>query len=62
MSNRRKAKPNPTKTALNQLCNVQLPGGCDDCGAYQRMTLTAGIYRVSVYHDPGCPFHAGVTR
>lgn len=65
MSRRRKTNsynPSTTKQALDQLCDQKLPGGCDDCNAYQRMKLVDGIYRVSVYHDDGCPYLNGVTR
>lgn len=35
----------------------RLPGGCDDCNAYQTVTLDDGIYRICIHHDDTCPFY-----
>lgn len=47
---------------LAGLLDHRIPGGCDDCDAYQYMQLVDGIYRIAVYHDNSCPFWQGVTR
>jgi hypothetical protein len=54
--------PNDRQTgplsALDALTGRRLPGGCDDCDAYQTVTHeTAGVYRMVVHHDETCPFH-----
>lgn len=36
-----------------------IPGGCDQCDAYQVLTpdpVHDGIYHLQVTHDDGCPF------
>ena len=32
----------------------RIPGGCDDCDAYQEMTQQDGIYVLTVHHDDTC--------
>lgn len=40
-----------------------MPGGCDDCNAYQTFReQEPGVYVLTVHHDDGCPFLSGVTR
>jgi len=35
---------------------LRIPGGCDDCSAYQVVDASqAPIYRVNVHHDESCP-------
>ncbi len=35
---------------------MRVPGGCDDCSAYQTVDASqAPIYRVNVHHDASCP-------
>ncbi len=39
------------------LSGNRLPGGCDDCDAYQTLTKAAdGFYVVTVHHDDTCPW------
>ena len=33
----------------------QIPGGCDDCDAYQTMTQQHGIHVINIHHDDTCP-------
>jgi len=54
-------------SALDALAGRQLPGGCDDCDAYQTVTRQpnetwGGVYVLTIHHDDGCPHLAGVTR
>ena len=40
-----------------------LPGGCDDCDAYQVMSRCAdGVYVLIVYHDETCPALASMQQ
>lgn len=51
------------RSALDAMTGRRLPGGCDDCAAYQTVTRHAnGVYVLVVHHDPGCPALNGVTR
>jgi hypothetical protein len=35
----------------------RIPGGCDDCDAYQTFDRSqAPIYRLLVHHNPTCPW------
>lgn len=35
---------------------LKVPGGCDDCDAYQVIDRTlAPVYMVTVHHDETCP-------
>jgi hypothetical protein len=39
-----------------------MPGGCDDCDAYQLMTRCGdGLYVLAVHHDPTCPHLKSIT-
>jgi hypothetical protein len=41
---------------------VRIPGGCDDCDAYQTVNSTlAPIYRITVHHDDTCPAFRAMT-
>ncbi len=42
----------PVPSALDHLTGRRLPGGCDDCHAYQH---APGLYLLTVHHDPTCP-------
>jgi hypothetical protein len=53
VSNRR---DRPT-SYLDALTGRRLPGGCDDCDAYQTVRKeSAGLYVLVVHHDDTCPF------
>lgn len=42
---------------LSTLDGCRLPGGCDDCTAYQEFDASrAPLYRVTVHHDETCPW------
>jgi hypothetical protein len=39
------------------LLDQRIPGGCDDCDAYQQLTTDgSGIYLLEVFHDDSCPY------
>jgi hypothetical protein len=41
---------------LGPLEGLQIPGGCDDCDAYQEVEDQGGsVWMIRVRHDPGCP-------
>lgn len=41
---------------LGPLDGAQIPGGCDECDAYQTAhPLSAGAWVVTVHHDDWCP-------
>ena len=41
---------------LEQLTGQRIPGGCDECDAFQTVdTSHAPIYRIAVHHDEWCP-------
>lgn len=57
----------PAGSALDAMTGRRIPGGCDDCEAYQLLTRQpndewGGVYVLAVHHDDGCPFLSGVTR
>jgi hypothetical protein len=39
------------------LDGARIPGGCDECAAYQTLEPVAlGLVSIRVCHDPWCPF------
>jgi hypothetical protein len=40
---------------FESMAGRRIPGGCDDCDAYQEMTKQHGIYVMTVNHDDTCP-------
>jgi hypothetical protein len=50
---------NPISAALAALDGLTVPGGCDDCDAYQVLEANAygeqNIHMIHVYHDDDCP-------
>ncbi len=54
----------PVPSALDGLAGRRLPGGCDDCTAYQTIEQQAsGVYVLLVHHDDTCPaYRAMPTR
>ncbi len=49
-------KANPLVNILGPLDGAKIPGGCDQCDAYQTVeAVTAGIWNITVYHDEWCP-------
>ena len=66
MSNRRRPSSVPA-LCLAGMVGQRLPGGCDDCDAYQTLERQpndawGGVYVLTVHHDDGCPFLSGATR
>lgn len=57
------AGSSPLSSALDAMTGRRLPGGCDDCNAYQTVTQAdQGMYVLTVHHDDDCPFLNGVTQ
>ena len=55
------------RSALEAMTGHRIPGGCDDCDAYQTVERRpddawGGVYVLTVHHDDGCPFLSGVTH
>jgi hypothetical protein len=51
----KRPQPGPG-SVLDAMTGRRLPGGCDDCDAYQTVTLhTDGLYVLLVHHDATCP-------
>jgi hypothetical protein len=66
MSNRRKIRsaadeprnPGWLNDSLAPIDGARIPGGCDDCDAYQTVTATygqRGISQIKIHHDDSCP-------
>ena len=51
----KRTTPEPV-SFLAALLDQRIPGGCQDCDAYQYMQLADGIYHLAIYHDPTCPY------
>ena len=48
---------------LGPLDGARVPGGCEDCDAYQTVeAATLGVWVLNVHHDDDCPFLAEVQR
>lgn len=64
MSNRRKLRPQSSvPSALEAMTGKRMPGGCDDCSAFQSVEKQAnGVYVLTVNHDGCCPYYRRVTR
>jgi len=44
------------------LDGARIPGGCDQCDAYQTVSpLTAGAWQMTVHHDDWCPVLAAIS-
>ncbi|MDP9431752.1 MAG: hypothetical protein M3P91_03275 [Actinomycetota bacterium] len=59
-----RARQAATSSALDGLTGRRLPGGCDDCTAFQTVEQQAsGVYVLLVHHDDTCPdYRAMCTR
>lgn len=56
MSNRPHRRPtNPIRAELDRLVGLRIPGGCDDCLAYQEIEPVGGIHVLHIRHDDTCP-------
>jgi hypothetical protein len=45
-----------------QLRDQHVPGGCDDCDAWQTLTGSSGVYVLGVHHDDTCPTYLAMRR
>ena len=44
------------RSMLGPLDGARIPGGCDECDAYQTVSpVEAGVWTVTVHHDDWCP-------
>lgn len=51
------------ESSLAAMAGRRLPGGCDDCDAYQVLSRCADdLFVLVVHHDPTCPHLIGVTK
>jgi len=41
---------------LAALIGQRIPGGCDDCDAYQVMRREGAVFVITVAHDNTCPW------
>ena len=51
-----------TASVLDRLTGQRVPGGCDDCNAYQTVVKQDGIYVLTVHHDSTCPYYIARNR
>lgn len=56
-----------TLSALDAMTGHRMPGGCDDCDAYQTVRRLpddrhGGVFVLTVHHDDTCPHLNGATR
>lgn len=50
----------PTDSALAALVGRRLPGGCDDCNAFQTVEQRdVHLFVMTVHHDDSCPWLNG---
>jgi hypothetical protein len=43
--------------AFGELEGRAIPGGCQDCDAFQRLVRSdEGVWDLTTYHDNSCPF------
>lgn len=58
MSNRKRSHGTSLLDDLAaRIGDQRVPGGCDDCDAYQTMTRPSpGVFSVTVHHDSSCPW------
>lgn len=53
----------PERSALDAMADRRLPGGCDDCAAYQMVNKASeGVYLLEIRHDQTCPYYRGEIR
>lgn len=46
----------PLVNVLGPLEGAEIPGGCDQCDAYQKLRAeSAGVWAVDVFHEYACP-------
>lgn len=53
----------PTADMFHALTGQRIPGGCDDCDAYQTVdTSHAPVILLNVHHDDTCPTYRQIER
>lgn len=70
MSNRRRPRQsppgNPVSDFIAAMDGARIPGGCDQCGAYQVVRARAyghrNVHMVTVHHDDWCPVLAAIEK
>jgi len=51
------ASPRPVDEVLGSFVGSHIPGGCDDCDAFQTVELDRiGVWHITVHHDDWCPW------
>lgn len=61
MSKRHRLSPaqQSAQALFGPLDGARIPGGCEDCDAYQTVRPgIAGVWHINVHHDSWCPFLA----
>jgi hypothetical protein len=61
----RAGKPNPVSEMIAALDGAEIPGGCDECDAFQVVHARAGhrdVHVIRVFHDDDCPVLAAIER
>jgi hypothetical protein len=49
-------KPNDLVNMLGAMDGAEIPGGCDECDAVQKVrAIKAGIWDIEVIHEDNCP-------
>ena len=43
------------ESLATSIAGLRIPGGCDDCDAYQTFQKVGGVYLLTVHHDETCP-------
>lgn len=42
--------------AFDRFIGLEIPGGCEECGAYQIIAkVEPGIWSIVIHHDKDCP-------
>lgn len=59
----RSAAQDAMANALGPMDGAQIPGGCDQCDAYQTVTpVEVGVWSLTVHHDDWCPILRRISR
>lgn len=51
----RRRRTDPLVNILGPLDGARIPGGCDQCDAYQTTRVEDGVWHITVHHDDWCP-------
>lgn len=53
----------PARDLLQALAGQRIPGGCEDCAAYQTVDASqAPVFAIRVHHDDTCPTYRRIKR